>query len=1098
MRILLTSLATLISVISLYSQNQDIAYPHVTPLTPNAAELAKYADYPISYYTGTPLTNVPLYEINVDGLKLPITLNYHASGIRVDQEATWVGLGWSLGIGGRISRTVNSADDFNIAWDKSYPYILEGFYDAPDININMNNHYETVGESACIPEMPLATNIYNRLIYDPEPDIFYYDLPNLNGKFLIDKSRGAVLFNKSDNLKIEIIRIPTSREVTFKIIDKEGNQYLFNEWEITKTYSQIGWLNKNANSSNTVYDDNPSDYTEWTNIRFNCNSEWIASAQHPYPMRTSWCLNKIITKNGREINFFYDTETQYLPTQESCESYYYNGEGHLYYYKSKNVNTGLRLAYIEGDFGRIEFTSSQRSDIKGDSKKLDSISIYNIKNNLIKSFRFNYSYFNSDYSGNILYEHVFKRLKLDGVVEYSGSENPLPLNNGHVFDYSSGAFPAKNSKNVDYWGFQNGKNYGANYYIGLQLPNNTNYGGVKKDMNFEKAIIGTLKTVKYPTGGIAEFKFESNTIASGYFETHTYEAPSSQNSTMTDLPVYNNFSVYPYEDLYPSTDSYTFEVSGQSTFKITGNLENSTGEADPTYTYNNANAMPLGKLIKISPASQTYYTYACPYVFDSGVQAQGSEVILSNQEFVLDAGTYKFIAYMPPRNVLAYWRLYLTPSSSTPPGTPLTSYNAGGIRISEIKTDATTRKFNYPIGNMSVEPVLYYLGRRDGIPAYIGNCIVQVSESKAPLSTFNNGNFLGYDWVEEYVTDESGDISKIKYSFFNETQSDFFDDNFPDSPRYLNYTNGLIHSVEKYKNTTLTQKNEFTYTSSFGNYINVFRDRGQFKLDSDILQYYYRIEWPLKTRQITSERMDNGENMLIETNYSYNSKNLIQSTSVNVNNAVITKSMKYPFDLGDSISLSMVVKNIIGIPVKTETFRDDVKLSTQEISYDSFYGNLLPKITKTSKSIAETEDRMKCNYYDSKGNLLEVEKPGGLKISYIWGYNNTQLVAELKNIAYAEIPTDLITNIQNLTSSSNAVEADILTALNALRISTNSNLKQAMITTYSYKPLVGVTSITDAKGETNYYEYDDFGRLTKVKNNYGKIISENSYNYRSN
>ena len=82
-------------------------------------------------------------------------------------------------------------------------------------------------------------------------------------------------------------------------------------------------------------------------------------------------------------------------------------------------------------------------------------------------------------------------------------------------------------------------------------------------------------------------------------------------------------------------------------------------------------------------------------------------------------------------------------------------YAIGGIRVKEIVTDEKIRHFQYPNGGtMLIEPRLYYYGKRAGIPEYIGDCFVQVSEPKTPLSTFNRGNFVGYDWVEEYVFDE--------------------------------------------------------------------------------------------------------------------------------------------------------------------------------------------------------------------------------------------------------------------------------------------------------------------------------------------------------
>ena len=71
--------------------------------SPTAAELGKYGDIPVSLYTGVPKIEVPVYTVETPKLSLPISLSYHASGIRVGQEASVVGLGWSLNAGGVIT-----------------------------------------------------------------------------------------------------------------------------------------------------------------------------------------------------------------------------------------------------------------------------------------------------------------------------------------------------------------------------------------------------------------------------------------------------------------------------------------------------------------------------------------------------------------------------------------------------------------------------------------------------------------------------------------------------------------------------------------------------------------------------------------------------------------------------------------------------------------------------------------------------------------------------------------------------------------------------------------------------------------------------------
>ena len=89
----------------------QIPVPDSYLLSPNAASLGQYGEVPVSLYTGTVQINVPIYEIDYMGHKIPISMTYHGSGVRPDQHPGWVGLGWNLNAGGCISRIVNGLPD---------------------------------------------------------------------------------------------------------------------------------------------------------------------------------------------------------------------------------------------------------------------------------------------------------------------------------------------------------------------------------------------------------------------------------------------------------------------------------------------------------------------------------------------------------------------------------------------------------------------------------------------------------------------------------------------------------------------------------------------------------------------------------------------------------------------------------------------------------------------------------------------------------------------------------------------------------------------------------------------------------------------------
>ena len=99
-------------VISYSSLAQEVEAPVITPPSPEAAAFSKYGNIPVSPHTGVANIEIPLYTIKVRDITVPISLSYHASGIKVSEEASRVGLGWVLNCGGIISRNIVNKDDF--------------------------------------------------------------------------------------------------------------------------------------------------------------------------------------------------------------------------------------------------------------------------------------------------------------------------------------------------------------------------------------------------------------------------------------------------------------------------------------------------------------------------------------------------------------------------------------------------------------------------------------------------------------------------------------------------------------------------------------------------------------------------------------------------------------------------------------------------------------------------------------------------------------------------------------------------------------------------------------------------------------------------
>jgi YD repeat-containing protein len=56
--------------------------------------------------------------------------------------------------------------------------------------------------------------------------------------------------------------------------------------------------------------------------------------------------------------------------------------------------------------------------------------------------------------------------------------------------------------------------------------------------------------------------------------------------------------------------------------------------------------------------------------------------------------------------------------------------------------------------------------------------------------------------------------------------------------------------------------------------------------------------------------------------------------------------------------------------------------------------------------------------------------------------------------------------------------------------------KGALMNTYTYTPLIGVTSQSDPTNKINYYEYDSYGRLQLIRDQDNNIVKTFEYKYK--
>lgn len=557
-------------------QDNNFSLPKVLMPEPSAAEFIRQEAFPVSNFTGTANVTVPIYTVESGDIKFPITASYLTRGIKVDQEASWIGLGWSLNTGGMITRVINGTDDLGEN-DGTGRLYLDQFPNSTAFEPYINN--------TCVIGSEVGREILDYIIRadsglaDLQPDYFYFNFGNHSGKFVlpsysrinewtIDEENYKPLIFGNSNVDIKLIRENTQngvRKFRFVITDPNGTKYYFgtSEKSISNSYEH-----SSASSSVSFWKEELIDGLQWGIKNFETST---------------WHLDSIISVKNNKVNFEY-SEPAYMDSRTSSSfnllrGYSFEGNG-LIYSKSSRVSSGSikeikTLKKINFKNGSLDFITEYRSDVESNDfltnsetpQCLTKIEVKNtINNNIIKEINFIQGYFNfPDQEGHGLnLNSDLARLKLDSITILDKSQKNTQK---YGFDYYSGTLPSKESFGQDYWGYYNGRNNNQTLIPknGFEGENYNILNGATRDPKINFSKIASLKSVSYPTKGTTTFEYGANVIEyenmlvpSGYTSSTLVDLDSSVNEKAYAFYVsQDSISVNWYVSLY-----YNGEISG--------------------------------------------------------------------------------------------------------------------------------------------------------------------------------------------------------------------------------------------------------------------------------------------------------------------------------------------------------------------------------------------------------------------------------------------------------------------------------------------------------------------------------------------------------
>ena len=1089
------------------SNAYEVIAPYYQCKSPEAAAFRKYGEYQVSEYTGSPNISVPLYTIDYKDIQIPIVLTYDASGIKVEQEASWVGLGWNLMAGGCINYV--SQGDVDPRQLASTPEKWENFasYGEREDSIyqfSWQTPYK-LGNQYFHPGVGTVFQAYEYLVEDlyngyGETDYFSANFLGQSFMFMYDRytNQYRIIGKSSDVYKIEVVNSCNYQNIDdakWKITDGHGVQYYFVKGEQTERYGF------------------QSLYT------------------------STWLLESIITPEGAEVSFGYNGESptpmgvapyevMNFAEKLSAASGYYPESGYCSVPVSKNRVSPKYLSSITTPYETISFVLGTREDMTR-GKRLDKIVVKStITNQTIRECKLNYSYFTSSTVGGDLLtnkrgsasytDKLGKRLKLTSVDETCGTETLRTS-----FEYNNTQLPLKTSAAQDFWGyFNNQENYVNNHLTLLPTPKYLmsdndiylstsvrQYKGANRYCDATSMQAAVLQKIIYPTKGYTKFVYEPHQFISWQkYPTATVMAnPSSTNMNYSledfgwDMGLGDDYDPHNYERI-----SLNQNTAGTIDIQFYGNI--------PALRSNNAYV----RIAPVAPTSGSVLTYT----IDGATSNQNSYLIAKSLS--LNAGTYDITVFCP--NIGS--GNYVTASVNLTKGSVINSIpysTGGGLRIKRIEhydnNNALLDSIGYRYTNeqgrstgLLLQPLRFLEKTNMYVSDYNLNINVEyrVLSIKSRLSAMPafaaaiSGGVVGYSSVTKKIYNARGNnLRTIISTYRNSEPEEFWGKYF----YYREADNGeLISQVVKDGNENILMMTQNTYASSVSTFghillkelklLEVGEDNGNatsaYPYQYEFYHFPFRYTWNKLTKTTTTEYGSNNSTVVKTKNYLYNTTNHQVSQieeNTGLSNQTRRTKITYSADGTDPGSLSMKGVHILNSVVETKnilvTNGQEKCISTQHTYYNgSCY---MPDSYATSIGSNALETR--ANYsYDTKKNIRSI-KVDGVETVYIWSYKGQYPIAKIEGLTYNTVKTAIgESTINSLLNKEEPSSSDIST------MRTKINAVGGHITTYTYNPLVGMTSQTLPNGHKTTYDYKN-GRLDKVSDPLG-VMQKYQYNYK--